>query len=340
MDQNVIKRFGDPLRHRFLFHSCIEQDSGEISDYFRNEHNAKNPIGNDCEFHFNSLLRCRKKNTTTVQCSQFFTGRGNRCQNMIHYDCFLGFLSLLNHECQILFTSQPFCPWCIISYIAAMNKNVKIYTCTPDNYTNYTSYTNLFLHDYKVPSDINPFDSSLNVDPIPRGVVEHYNLHICDPKRVKRGKAQNQAFAETPVSVIAQEKLLRKLRSKDKNEMLNGQNKLVPRFLYFKDHGHVSKKGNWEINRPTMVRAAGHDDKQKGRESKFFRYSVLDKIIGPGTHLEMDLTPQDLFELIRSIRGEHLPGRDSWDKFVRKFTRKYIRHTNDGGSYTTVNCFK
>ena len=259
---------------------------------------------------------------------------------MLHYDCFLGFLSLLNHECQILFTSQPFCPWCIISFIAATNKNVQKYTRAPDDYTNYSTYTNLFFHDYKVPSDINPFDSSLNVNPIPRGVVEHYNLHICDPKLIKRGKAQNQAFAVTPASVIAQENLLRKLRSKEKNEMLNGQNKPVPRFLYFKDHGHTSSKGNWEINRPVMVRAAGHDDKQKGRESKFFRCSVLDKIICPGMHLEMDITPQDLFELIRSIKGDHLPGRNSWEKFVGKFTGIYIHHTDDEGSYTTVNCFK
>lgn len=37
LDQHVIKRFGDPLRHRFLCHTCIDQDISEISDYFRNK---------------------------------------------------------------------------------------------------------------------------------------------------------------------------------------------------------------------------------------------------------------------------------------------------------------
>ena len=89
-----------------------------------------------------------------------------------------------------------------------------------------------------------------------------------------------------------------------------------------------------------MKRIVGHNDKQKGRESKFFECSVLDIFIGPDTHLELDLSPQDLFELIRSFRGDHLQGRDHWEKINRKFSGAHIRHINFNACYTTENFFK
>lgn len=104
--------------------------------------------------------------------------------------------------------------------------------------------------------------------------------------------------------VIAQEQLLKKLRGEeDDNEVDNGRgDKKIRRFLYYTDTLDMnSSTGNYVTNRPMLARISGHNDKQKGRESKFFDCTVLDKIIGPSTHLEIKLAPHDLFELIWSI---------------------------------------
>ena len=67
---------------------------------------------------------------------------------------------------------------------------------------------------------------------------------------------------------------------------------------------------------------------------------MLDKIIGPGTHLEMEFAPHDLFELIWSIRGDHLHGNQCWDQLKRKFDGQHIQYTDYNSSYTRDNVFK
>ena len=90
-----------------------------------------------------------------------------------------------------------------------------------------------------------------------------------------------------------------------------------------------------------MARMVGRDNCHKGRETKPFFCTDLDKIIGKDTHLEWDLAPYDLFELLRSIRGEHLSsGRDCWEKIKKSFKEEDITETEGCGRYTTEDCFK
>ena len=96
----------------------------------------------------------------------------------------------------------------------------------------------------------------------------------------------------------------------NKEEVENGRGDKIKHFLYYNDTSKdsVKKTGKCVINRSVLTHMSGKDNKQKGRESKFFLCTALDKIISSSIHLEMELSPQDLFELIRSIWGDHLKG--------------------------------
>ena len=103
-----------------------------------------------------------------------------------------------------------------------------------------------------------------------------------------------------------------------------------------------TQKKAWKcvINCSVLACMSGKDDKQKGIKSKFFNCTVLNKIIGPGIHLEIELSHKDLFELIRSIWSNHLQGNQCWDQFKNKFQGEYIIHTKYNASYTLKDCFK
>ena len=67
------------------------------------------------------------------------------------------------------------------------------------------TYNNLFLNDYRTPSEINPFDTSLLIELIPRGVIDNHDLRIIPPLIVIKEKSHKQAAKckEIPESVIA-----------------------------------------------------------------------------------------------------------------------------------------
>ena len=121
----------------------------------------------------------------------FFADPLNKYYNMVHYNCFLGFLSLLTHKCQIIFNWRLHYPSCIISLLKTRKKITECPHETPEGHCWFT-YNNLFLHDYKTPSEINPFDTTLSRQPIPRSVIEYHHLHIIPPLIVRREQAHNQ----------------------------------------------------------------------------------------------------------------------------------------------------
>ena len=85
---------------------------------------------------------------------------------------------------------------------------------------------------------------------------------------------------------------------------------------------------------------SGYDCQHKGRETKFFNYSVLDQIISKDTHMEQELEVKDLFELICSIRGNHLQKRICWNKIKWVFNGEFINSTNSKSCYTNNDCFR
>ena len=278
------------FRHRFLCNICLDKDVFYIRDYFNNEKVRKNSKGNDCMFRSDTLLCCKSR-SRTVQCGQLLVYPLQTCYNMVHYDCFLGFLSLLSHECQIIFDWRPHCPSCIIRLLLKKKRISENVYETPEGYR-WSTYDALFLHDYKKPSEINPFDTNLSRDPIPRGVLEHHHLRIIPAPIVKKEKAHNlgEKCKVIPESVLAQEELLKKLRGKDNKAMVkDGRGNKIKRFFYYADALKESDSGNSVIDRKLLGRISRHDDKQKGRETKFFDCTVLNKIIGTSTHLEMEL---------------------------------------------------
>ena len=132
----------------------------------------------------------------------------------------MGFLSLLNHQCRNIFSWQPVCVSCLINvYLKGIYQVIKEHINSDDQWDEYSTYSNLFLHDYRVPSQINPFKGENSVEPIPRGVIEHHDLDIIPPTIVRKEKAYSQAARckETPSSIIAQEQLLQKLQGKEGN---------------------------------------------------------------------------------------------------------------------------
>ena len=190
IDKNRYKFFSTTLCHRFLCHDCLEQDVDQICEYFKDKSVRVNLKGDDCTFKYYSLLCYNKRKTRTVQCSQLFADFSSQYQNMVHYDCFLGFLSLLTHECQNLFDWDPNCHFCIINILKIAGKITEYLHETLEGYS-YSTYNNLFLYNYRVPSEINPFNISLSIEPIPRGVIEHHHLQIIPPQIIKREKAHN-----------------------------------------------------------------------------------------------------------------------------------------------------
>ena len=77
-------------------------------------------------------------------------------------------------------------------------------------YDTYHTYSNLFLHDYRVPSWINPFDGFSSVDPIPRGVIEHYDLETISLPTKRKEVSHNLAVKcrNKPKEVEDQERML------------------------------------------------------------------------------------------------------------------------------------
>ena len=102
---------------------------------------------------------------------------------------------------------------------------------------------------------------------------------------------------------------MKKLRGEENYDKIdNGRDdKKIRRFLYYTDALDMNAStGRYVTNCPMLACMSRHNDKQKGRELKFFNCTVLYKIISLGTHLEMELAPHDLFNLIWSIRGNNL----------------------------------
>ena len=64
-------------------------------------------------------------------------------QNIVHYNCFLGFLSLLTHECQIMFNWCPHCHFCIISILKIAEKITECPHEIPEGYC-WSTYNDLF----------------------------------------------------------------------------------------------------------------------------------------------------------------------------------------------------
>ena len=358
--QRASPPFFRALSHRFLCKECLDSDLSNLREYFGSIYNKKESKNLVYDFGVNSLYCCTEKKMKTIQCScySYVNTRdgGLRCITMLHYDCYMGFLSLLNHQCRSYFSWQPLCLSCmIIVYLAGVNNAIEVKINYDDQYDTYHTYSNLFLHDYRVPSRINLFDGHSSVPPIPRGVIEHYDLETI-PLPTKRKEVSNNLAAKCRnkhKEVEDQERMLRKLRGDDYHDLIlkistGTKDKPVTKpdllkkcFLFYDDHRKKTDNPNqYLINRCNMGCMCGHDDRQRDRKTKFFYCSDIDILIGPNTHLEMVLDPKDLFELIRSVRGNHLPGRDSWMKISRKFGGEHINETDKKACYTKFNCFK
>ena len=106
--QHASLPFFKALSHRFLCKECLDSDLLNLCEYFSNIYNKKDQKGPVCDFGVNSLYCCMEKKMKTIQYSGFISVNaregGIRCTTMLYYNCYIGFLSLLNHQCRSYFS--------------------------------------------------------------------------------------------------------------------------------------------------------------------------------------------------------------------------------------------
>lgn len=225
----------------------------------------------------------------TIQCCTRFNSTTNQCGKMVHYECYMGFLSLLSHECKVEMPVEPLCCNFILYRLEDWHHKIERNILEKENGEKYITYTNLFLHDFMSPSHINPFDVSQKVKAIPRGVVGHYDIITLPLLKKVKPRSNNMAeeHKETPPEVKEQEKMLTNLQSDDPRIMIfDKKKKPIPRYLYFKHFKTKNKDtGKWNVDCNVMGRIAGHDDRHKDRETKQLICTDLDRIISKDTHL-------------------------------------------------------